>query len=52
MPYKVFYGDDDDVEFKEMRTEKNKDEVIVRLIWLLRQRGSHTIVEYPNGEIY
>ena len=52
MPYKVFYGDDDDVEFKEMWTEKNKDEVIDRLIWLLRRLEYHSIVEYPDGEIY
>lgn len=52
MPYKVFYGDYDDEEIKEVWSEKNKDEVIDRLLWLLRRLEYQILVEYPDGEIY
>tara|TARA_R100000008_G_scaffold8091_1_gene4278 strand:- start:173 stop:328 length:156 start_codon:yes stop_codon:yes gene_type:complete len=51
MPYKVFYTMYDDGE-EEQWTEPNKDEVIDRLIWLLRRLEYPVEVEYPDGERY
>lgn len=51
MPYAINYRSDWDEEYQYF-VEKNKDEVIDRLIWLLRRMEHQATVEYPDGEIY
>mgnify|MGYP004244033135 FL=1 len=33
-------------------SEKNKDEVIDRLVWILRSMEFEVSVTYPDGEVY
>ncbi len=54
MPYTVRYSSDfgdGDFEHEEW-IEPNKDEVIDRLIWILRRMEMETSVEYPDGSVY
>tara|TARA_R100001530_G_scaffold86361_1_gene60135 strand:- start:187 stop:357 length:171 start_codon:yes stop_codon:yes gene_type:complete len=41
-----------DDEDAESWTESNKDEVIDRLLWLLRRLEYPIDVTYPDGEVY
>ena len=41
-----------DDDSSELFTEPNKDEVIMRLVWLLRRLEYLLVVEYPDGERY
>mgnify|MGYP000851344146 CR=1 FL=1 len=53
MPYTIIYRMDLDEGFDaENFVERNKDEVIDRLVWLLRRLEMHCSVEYPDGEAY
>jgi hypothetical protein len=57
MPYIVRYssdfgeGSDEDIMSEEWK-EPNKDEVIDRLIWLLRRMEMEISVEYPDGSVW
>jgi hypothetical protein len=49
MPYTVVISDDG----RERRwSEPNKDEVIDRLMWLLRQHEYEMTIIYPDGSRY
>ena len=53
MPYTIAYRMAMDEGFDaENFVEPNKDEVIDRLVWLLRRLEHHVTVEYPDGEVY
>lgn len=51
MPYTVSMDEEDDGTFVNW-TEPNKDEVIDRLVWLLRRGGNNLTVTYPDGSVW
>jgi len=52
MTYGINYNMHDEDDGAEFYVEPNKDEVIDRLVWLLRRLEYSVTVEYPDGEVY
>ena len=61
MPYTVYFDpNEDDLRGKwtvmaddaESWKERNKDELIDRLVWIIRRMDMACVVEYPDGERY
>ena len=52
MSYGIYYNMHDEHDRAEFYVEPNKDEVIDRLVWLLRRLEHSVTVEYPDGEVY